>query len=96
MKLLNIAKCRFIVTNIDEKKVEVKSGEVVDVDDKEAEKLTKIYPNAWKNLDISVAKPIQEKKEAKEVVKEDAPEAEEENAKEVEVSSVKKTSRKRK
>lgn len=94
MRLLNIAKCRFIVTDINEKRVEVKAGNVVDVADAEAEKLLKIYPNAWKNLDVNIPKPV-EKKEAKEEKKEEASIAEE--AKEVEVESgVKKTSRKKK
>ena len=94
MRLLNIAKCRFVVTDINEKRVEVKAGDVVDVADAEANKLLKIYPNAWKNLDINIPKPV-EKKEAKEEKKEEASIAEE--AKEVEVESgVKKTSRKKK
>lgn len=94
MKLLNIAKCRFVVTDINEKRVEVKAGDVVNVADSKASKLLKIYPNAWKNLDVDIPKPV-EKKEAKEEKKEEASIAEE--AKEVEVESgVKKTSRKKK
>ena len=95
MRLLNIAKCRFVVTDINEKRVEVKAGDVVDVADAEANKLLKIYPNAWKNLDINIPKPV-EKKEAKEEKKEEASIAEEAKE-EVEVESgVKKTSRKKK
>ena len=95
MRLLNIAKCRFVVTDINEKRVEVKAGDVVDVADAEANKLIKIYPNAWKNLDVDIPKPV-EKKEAKEEKKEEASIAEEAKE-EVEVESgVKKTSRKKK
>lgn len=91
MKLLNIAKCRFIVTDINEKRVEVKAGDVVDVADAEANKLIKIYPNAWKNLDIDI-KPVKEKEVEVET-------SLQEEAKEEEVkveSGVKKTSRKKK
>lgn len=91
MKLLNIAKCRFIVTDINEKRVEVKAGDVVNVADNEASKLLKIYPNAWKNLDIDI-KPVKEKEVKVET-------SLEEEAKEEEVkveSGVKKTSRKKK
>ena len=91
MKLLNIAKCRFIVTDINEKRVEVKAGDVVNVADNEASKLLKIYPNAWKNLDIDI-KPVKEKEVEVET-------SLEEEAKEEEVkveSGVKKTSRKKK
>ena len=97
MRLLNIAKCRFVVTDINEKRVEVKAGDVVDVADAEADKLIKIYPNAWKNLDVDIPKPV-EKKTAKEEKKEESSIVEEE-AKEEEVkveSGVKKTSRKKK
>lgn len=69
MRLLNIAKNNFVITNKIGKTITIKSGDIVDVSDEEATKLTKCYPNSWKNIDIKITDeaPLEEPK------KEDAP-----------------------
>lgn len=80
MKLMNIAKCKFIITDGD-KKINVKVGDVVDVDDKTANNLLKCYPSFWKNLDIVInrveTKRVEEEKkeEVKLEVVDEAPKA---------------------
>lgn len=69
MRLLNIAKNNFVITNKIGNVITIKSGDIVDVSDEEAVKLTKCYPNSWKNIDIKITDeaPLEESK------KEDAP-----------------------
>jgi len=60
MRLLNIAKCKFVITDKEFKKISVGVGGIVDVDDITAQNLLKSYPNSWKNLDIIVNENVEE------------------------------------